>query len=250
MINRIEVAGIQIDVAFKRIKNLHLRILFPGGLVRVSAPKRTPLKHIHAFVLSKIGWIKRHQARIAACNDQPPLRYLHRELHQVWGKSYILYIVEADHPPFVELTHTRMILHARPGTDRDKRREIVETWRRDQVKKAALPLMARWELVMGVTVSRLCVRRMKTRWGSCSHARRSIRLNTNLSTKKPELLEYVVVHELAHILEPSHNGRFATLMDTFLPKWRDLRRELNQRENTHDMENRRKGLEIPLRHPE
>ncbi len=229
MTRQIEIDGFKIDLVFKKIKNLNLRILSPDGQVRVSAPKRTPLKHIRAFVLSKIGWIKRHQGRIADCNHQPPLRYLHRELHQVWGKTYILYIVEDDRPPSVELTHTRMILHERPGTDRDRRREIVETWRRDQVTKAAGPLIAKWEPVMGVIVAKVSVRRMKTRWGSCSHARRSIRLNTSLSAKAPELLEYIVVHELAHLLEPSHNGQFAALMNQFLPDWRMLRKTLNQR---------------------
>lgn len=229
MSRQIEIDGIQIDLAFKKIKNLNLRILSPDGQVRISAPKRTPLKHIHAFVLSKMDWIRRHQARIADSNHQPPLRYQHRELHQAWGKPCILYIVEDDRPPFVELTQTRMILHERPGTCREKRRKIVETWRRDQVTRAAEPLFAKWEPVMGVKVAHVSVRRMKTRWGSCSHIKRTIRLNSSLSAKAPELLEYVVVHELAHLLEPSHNHRFAALMEQFLPDWRRLRKTLNHR---------------------
>ena len=229
MNRRIEVDGIRVDLVFKKIKNFNLRILSPDGTVRVSAPKRTPLKHIRAFVLSKLDWIKRHQASIADCYHQPPLRYLHGELHQVWGKTSILYIAEEDRPPFVEVTHTRLILHERPGTKRDKRREIIERWRRDQVARAAEPLIAKWEPVMGVKVAKVSVRRMKTRWGSCSHARRTIRLNTSLSAKPPELLEYVVVHELVHLLEPSHNGRFTALMNQFLPDWRKLRKTLNQR---------------------
>lgn len=134
-------------------------------------------------------------------------------------KPYILYIAEGDRPPPVVLPHTRLILHERPGTERDKRREIVETWRRDQVTKSAGPLIAKWESVIGVKVAKVSVRRMKTRWGSCSHGWRTIRLNTSLSAKAPELLEYFVVHELAHLLEPSHNGRFAALMEQLLPDW-------------------------------
>lgn len=227
---RVEVNGFAVNVTFKSIKNIYLKVVPPDGTVKVSAPKRMSLKAVREFVDARADWITRHQRRIAACNHQPPPRYPHRELHQVWGKSYILYVVEDDHEPFVDLTHTRMILHVRPGTNGDKRREIVETWRRDQVKKAALPLIANWEPTLGVTVSRLSVRRMKTRWGSCSHARRSIRLNTSLSAKAPKLLEYVVVHEMAHLLEPSHDGRFKTLMDQYLPGWRGLRKDLNQRE--------------------
>jgi predicted metal-dependent hydrolase len=228
---RIEVNGFTVDVTFKRIKNIYLRVVAPDGTVKVSAPKRISLKAVKEFVAARTDWIRHHQVKIAACTHQPLPRHEDAEIHQVWGEPCRLCIVEKDHAPFVELDQSRMILHVRPGADRNKRREIVETWRRNQVKKAAEPLIAKWESIMGVTVARLSVRRMKTRWGSCSSIKRSIRLNTNLSSKPPELLEYVVVHELVHLLEPSHNGRFRALMDRFLPDWRDLRNNLNQREN-------------------
>jgi len=223
-----EVNGLVADVTFTRIKNIYLKVVLPAGTINISAPKRMSLKALREFVDARADWIRHQQDRIAACNHQPPPHYEDAEIHQIWDQPCRLCIVEKDHPPFVELTHTRMILHARPGTDRDKRREIVETWRRDQVKKAALPLMARWEPIMGVTVSRLSIRRMKTRWGSCSCIKHSSRLNTNLFAKAPELLEYIVVHEMAHLLEPTHNGRFAALMDQFIPNWKHHRDQLNQ----------------------
>ncbi len=228
---RMEVNGIAVDVTFKRIKNIYVKVVPPSGTVRISAPQRMSMKAVGAFVEAKSDWIRRHQARMAACGHQVFVQFEDAEIHHVWGQPCRLCLVEKDHAPCVKLDQSRLVLQVRPKNDRDSRQKVVETWRRDQVRKAVLPLIAKWEPIMGVTVSRLSVRRMKTRWGSCSPLKRSIRLNTSLSAKPSDLLEYVVVHELVHLLEPSHNGRFAALMDCFLPRWRDLRKELNQKTN-------------------
>lgn len=227
---RINVSGFAVDVVFKRIKNIYLKVVPPHGTVKISAPKRMSMRAVEAFVAARADWIRRHQARMAACVRRPAPRFEDAEIHHIWGQPCRLCLVEKKRAPCVELDQSRLMLQVRPGTDRDGRRHVVEAWRGDQVKKAALPLIAKWESVMGVTVSRLSVRRMRTRWGSCSPSKGSIRLNTSLSAKSPDLLEYVVVHELVHLLEPSHNGRFAALMDRFLPKWRELRKDLNQKD--------------------
>ncbi|HDQ40747.1 MAG TPA: M48 family peptidase [Desulfonatronum sp.] len=223
---RINVGGICVEVTFKRIKNIYLRVLPPAGEVRVSAPRRMSLESVHAFIDSRLDWISRHREMINARRLPPPLQYLDRETLHVWGAPRLLRVVEEDRPPFVELDPSRLILHVRPGTDATDRRKIVEQWRREEVRKAAQSLIAKWEPVMGVKVARVFVRRMKTRWGSCSHCKGTIRLNTGLTARTPQLLEYVVVHEMAHLLEPSHNKRFTTLMDRFLPGWRELRGRL------------------------
>ena len=228
MVDRITIGDISVDVVFKNIKNVHLSVHPPTGTVRVSAPKRVSKETLRVYLISKLDWIRRNQKKIQVQERETPREYLERESHYVWGKRYLLRIVERDQAPSVEMDHQRLLLTVRPGAGIDKRRDVMDQWYRDQLKKAALPLIAKWEPIMGVRVARLHVQRMKTKWGSCNHAARSIRLNTELAKKPPELLEYIVVHEMAHLMEPTHNERFTDLMDRFLPNWKHRRDQLNQ----------------------
>ncbi len=228
MTRRIAVGDISIDVIIKNIKNVHLSVHPPSGRVRVSAPRHMQLESIRVFVISKLDWIKRHRSRIAVQARETPREFLERESHYVWGKRYLLRIVEQEQAPSVELDHQRMVLTVRPGADSEKKRAVVEQWRREQVKEAGRQLIAKWEPIMGVQVSRIHVQRMKTKWGSCNTKLKAIRLNTELAKKPPELMEYIVVHEMAHLLEPKHNGRFTALMDQFIPNWKHHRDQLNQ----------------------
>lgn len=154
--------------------------------------------------------------------------YLDRESHYLWGKRYLLEVVESDRPPQVQLKHSRLRLQVRPGSGEEKKQAIVAAWYRDQLRQVIPSLIAKWEATLGVKVERFFVQRMKTKWGSCSPARRSIRLNSELAKKPRECLEYLVVHEMVHLLEPTHNNRFAALMDQFLPKWQFYREILNR----------------------
>jgi predicted metal-dependent hydrolase len=151
-----------------------------------------------------------------------------RESHYVWGKRYLLTVSESDEPPSVELKHSRMVLWMRPGTDERRRQALVEAWYREQIKQAVPLLLARWQTLTGVRVERFFVQRMKTKWGSCNHKARTLRLNTELAKKPAECLEYIVVHELVHLLEPTHNARFVALMDRFMPRWQFHRQVLNR----------------------
>ena len=146
----------------------------------------------------------------------------------MWGKRYLLRVSEVDEPPSIELKHSRMLLRVRPRTDEDKRQAVVEEWYREQLKEALPPLLARWQPLLGVRPQRFFVQRMKTKWGSCNCKARTIRLNTELAKKPAECLEYIVVHELVHLLEPTHNARFVALMDRFMPKWQFQRQVLNR----------------------
>jgi predicted metal-dependent hydrolase len=157
-----------------------------------------------------------------------------RESHYVWGRRYLMAVIEADQRPSVELSHSRMVLRVRPGTDAAKRQAILEEWQREQLRKAVPSLIEKWERLLGVTVRRFFVQRMKTKWGSCNHRAGSIRLNTDLARKPRECLEYIVVHEMAHLLEPTHNARFTTLMDRFMPKWQSHRDALNRLPVRHE----------------
>jgi predicted metal-dependent hydrolase len=225
---QIDVGGIPVDVTFKKIKNVHLSVHPPTGRVSISAPKWMGVDAIRVFAVSKINWIKKQQKKLREQERETHREYLDRESHYVWGKRYLLKVNEENRAPSVELKHDQMVLTVRPGAETEKREAVVSAWYRDQIKAAMLPLIAKWEPILGVKAENVYVRRMKTRWGSCTPRRRSIRLNSELAKKPRECLEYVVVHELVHLLEPSHNQKFVALMDKFMPQWRQLRDELNR----------------------
>jgi predicted metal-dependent hydrolase len=153
---------------------------------------------------------------------------LDRESHYIWGSRYLLKVVERDESPKVELSHREMLLRVRPATTDEAKQSVVDYWYRSQLRQAAPPVIAKWEPLMGVKVARFFVQQMKTKWGSCNPAQRTIRLNTDLAKKPPECLEYVIVHEMVHLLEPTHNSRFVALMERFMPKWQFYREELNR----------------------
>ena len=217
-----------VDVVFKKIKNIHLSVHPPTGRVRISAPRWMKLDTLRVYAISKIDWIKKHQNKFQAQERETRREYLDRESHYVWGRRYLLKVQEANRPPSVELKHSAMILTVRPGTVMTKREAVVMAWYREQVRAAVMPLIVKWEAILGVKANRTVIRRMRTRWGSCTPTRRTIRLNTELGKKPSECLEYVVVHELVHLLEPSHNSRFVALMDKYLPQWRHFKDELNR----------------------
>lgn len=231
---RINLGDFDADVALKDIKNVHLSVMPPSGRVRISAPERMSLDTIRVYAISKLGWIKDQQRKLRAQDRETPREYLEAESHYVWGKRRQLTIIETNARPHIELTHRAIQLHVRPGTDEVKRQAILESWYRDQLRDAARPLIAKWEPIIGVTVSDLFIRRMKTKWGSCNHTARTIRLNTDLAKKPPECLEYLVVHEMIHIHEPTHNARFRGLMDVHLPNWEHLRQRLNELPVRHE----------------
>jgi predicted metal-dependent hydrolase len=231
---QIAFGDITADVVLKDIKNIHLSVHPPSGRVRISAPSRMRLDTIRVFAVSKLSWIKQQQKKLQEQERETPREYLDRESHYLWGKRYLLKVIQGNEAPSVELTHSRMLLQVRPGSDDKKKHAIVEAWYRRQLREAALPLFARWEPLTGVKVERFFVRRMKTKWGSCNHGARTVRLNTELAKKPRECLEYIVVHEMTHVLEPTHNARFVTLMDQIMPQWRFYRDQLNRLPVSHE----------------
>ena len=234
MASQIKLGGITVDVVLKDIKNIHLSVYPPAGRVRISAPSRMSLDTIRVFAISKLAWIRQQQKKLREQERETPREYLERESHYVWGKRYLLKLVEADAAPAVELKHSRMILQVRPGTNNGKKQAILAGWYREQIKQAAPPLIAKWERLLRVRVSRVYVQHMKTKWGGCNPAARSVRFNTELARKPRECLEYIAVHEMAHLLEPTHNARFIALMDRIMPNWQLRRRQLNQLPVPHD----------------
>ena len=230
----VQLGNIAVDVVLKDIKNVHLSVYPPSGRVRISAPSRMSLDTIRVFAISKLDWIKQQQKKLREQERETPREYLDRESHYVWGKRYLLKVIESDEAPSVELKHSKMILLVRPGTNKGKKQAIVAEWYREQLKNAAPSVISKWELLMGVKVERFFVQQMKTKWGSCNPTAKSIRLNTDLAKKPRECLEYIVVHEMAHLLEATHNSRFNALMDQFMPKCQFYRDQLNQLPVSHE----------------
>jgi len=234
MAAQIDLGDMQVEVVRKEIKNLHLSVLPPQGRVRVAAPRHMSLDTIRVFVISKLVWIRSQQRKMRTQEREAPREYLDRESHYVWGRRYLLKRVEKETAPAIELRHRSLVLQVRPGTGEARSQEILEAWYREQIRAAMPELIAKWEPVMGVKVGRVFVQRMKTKWGSCNPSSGAIRLNTELAKKPPECLEYIVVHEMAHLLEHTHNTRFTSLMDLFMPQWQHVRDVLNRLPVRHE----------------
>lgn len=227
MVSQLQLGGIAVDVVFKDIKNVHLSVYPPTGRVRISAPSRMSLDTIRVFAISKLAWIRQQQEKLQAQERETPREYLDRESHYVWGERYLLGVVQCEAAPSVELKHSRMILTVRDGATQATKEAVVAQWYREQIKTRVPQLISKWEPVLGVSVKQVFVQQMKTKWGSCNPRARTIRLNTELAKKPKECLEYIVAHEMIHLLEPTHNARFIALMDQFMPRWQFFRQRLN-----------------------
>ncbi|OQX14460.1 MAG: hypothetical protein BWK76_14675 [Desulfobulbaceae bacterium A2] len=223
--SRLVVDDIEVELRRKRVKNINLRV-YADGRVTVSAPARMPLVVLHAFVAGKLAWVRVQRERL---RQRPPRDADHAVASPwlLWGRPCQFIVQECQVRPKVALEEDRLLLTVRPGTDEPRRAALLEHWLCEQLRQASEPLVRRWEKIMGVRATRVAVRRMTSRWGSCTPATGAIRLNVALIRWPPEYLEYVVVHELVHLLEASHNDRFWSLMDQYLPQWRVLRQQLH-----------------------
>jgi predicted metal-dependent hydrolase len=231
---QIKLGDFSVDVVQKDIKNIHLSVYPPTGKVRISAPLRMELDTIRVFAISKLSWIKRQQRKLQEQERETPREYIDRESHYVWGKRYLLKVLEQDAPPAVALKHSQMLLQVRPGTDEAKKQAVLDEWYRQQLKSTVPGLIAKWEPIMGVKVLRFFIQQMKTKWGSCNPVSSAIRLNTDLGKKPRDCLEYIIVHEMVHLLEPTHNARFISLIERFMPQWRTHREALNRLPVRHE----------------
>jgi predicted metal-dependent hydrolase len=233
MPERMTLGSLVIEVAKKDIKNVHLSVHPPEGKVRVAAPHHIRTETLRVYLVSRLGWIKEQQRKFRAQEREPEREFSNRESHYLWGKRYLLRVVEKNAAPAVETKPRAMILSVRPGSGKPVRQAVLEKWYREQIRAAAEPLLAKWGKILGVKPGKIYVQRMRTRWGSCNPATKGIRLNSELAKKPRECLEYIVVHELIHLLEPSHNDRFLSLMNLHLAHWRHYRRELNRAPLSH-----------------
>lgn len=228
MAETIQLGEIAIALRRKDIKHVHLSVHPPSGRVTLVAPKGTRSEVARAYAVSKLGWIRDQQAKLRGQVRETPRQFVERESHYLWGRRYLLSVQEEEVKPSVHLNHRSITLTVRPGSGSAKRAAVMYEWRKSLLHDAVPELIGRWELKLGVEVKGYFLQRMKTKWGSCNHRARSIRLNTELVKKPKDLLEYVVVHEMLHLIDPTHSERFLTLMSKHYPAWREARAELNE----------------------
>ncbi len=228
MTTTISIGDLLIRVTKKDIKHVHLSVHPPDGKVTLAAPTETRLEVARAYAISKLGWIYDQQAKLKNQARETPRRFIERESHYLWGRRYLLTVVQVDAKPCIKLDHKRITLSVRPDSDAKKRAEVIHEWHKALLHQVVPSIINKWEAKLGVKVVDYFLQRMKTKWGSCNHRAGHIRLNTELMKKPKDLLEYVIVHEMVHLLEPTHSDRFIEILDDHYPAWREARAELNE----------------------
>jgi predicted metal-dependent hydrolase len=231
----IQVSGLVVQVVRKNIKNLHLGVYPPNGRVRVAAPLNVNNDAVRLAVAGKLGWIKKHQARFRAQSRESGRELVSGESHYFLGRRYRLRVLHHDGVSRVEVRGKYAIeLHVRSGTTAERRRQILQDWYRQQLRELIPLLLNKWQEALGVQVTEWRIKKMKTKWGSCNFKARRIWLNLELAKKPILCLEYIIVHELAHLIERHHDDRFISIMDQHMPHWRLHRQELNSAPLTHE----------------
>ena len=228
MAETIHLGEIAIAVTRKDIKHVHLSVHPPGGRVTLVAPTGTRPEVARAYAVSRLGWIRKQQASLRGQARESRRQFIERESHSLWGRRYLLAVREVDAKPSVRLGYRRITLTVRPGSSRAKREAVMQVWHRTLLHEAVPAIIRKWEPKLGVDVAGYFLQRMKTKWGGCNHPERHIRLNTELVKKPKDLLEYVVVHEMLHLIAPTHSEQFLTLLGKHYPSWREARAELNE----------------------
>lgn len=225
----IKVGVIEALLVRKPIKNLHLAVLPPMGKVRITAPIAMKDDAIRTLLATKISWIKKQQAKFQGQERQTAREYVSGESHYFLGKRYRLEVLYEDKPPQVEIkSNGKIILCVRPHSSIAKREEVMTEWYREQLRDIAQALIEKWQNKIGVRTRLWGIKRMKTRWGTCNQKTARITLNLELAKKPISCIEYVIVHELVHLIEKKHNDRFVKLMTKYIPKWRSEKEELNR----------------------
>lgn len=225
----LKVGVVEALVVRKPIKHVHLSVLPPDGKVRVTAPISMNDDAIRVLLATRLGWIDRQQAKFRNQQRQTAREFVSGETHYLFGRRYRLEAKYEDAPPRVEArSNGKLFLYVRPKASQAKREEVVTEWYRGQLHTVVEGLIASWQPKIGVRPSVWTIKRMKTRWGTCNKDKKRILLNLELAKKPVSCIEYVVVHELIHLIEKTHNERFAQLMTQYLPKWKSQKQELNR----------------------
>jgi predicted metal-dependent hydrolase len=228
------LGDIKIELVQKSIKNVHLSILPPHGNVRIAAPLHLSEETIRLYAISKLSWIKNQQKKIRSQERESKRLFINKETHYFQGRKYLLRVIAENKPAQVNLNKKYIDLHVRPNTSTEKRQAILNQWYRKELQELIPAMIAKWESKMNVEVLDFGIRRMKTKWGTCNIEAKRIWINLELAKKPLECIEYIVVHEMVHLLERHHNERFLSYMKKFIPQWRHRAEELNRLPVTHE----------------
>lgn len=235
MAETFQLGAISVQVTRKAVKNVHLSVYPPDGRVTLTMPLATRLDVARAYAISRLGWIRNKQTQILSQARESPRRFIERESHYLWGRRHLLTVIQRDQKPSISLDHRRITLTVRPGSNAAKRAEVIHEWHKSLLHAVVPALIRKWEPKLKVKVTGYFLQRMKTKWGSCNHQEGRIRLNTELVKKPKDLLEYVIVHEMVHLLEPVHSEQFIKILQDHYPTWREARAELNELPLTAEM---------------
>lgn len=224
----ISIENIDIELIRKNIKNVHLSVYPPNGRVRLAVPQRMDDEAARAFAVSKLAWIIKQRKKFSMKEMQLEKEYVSGEKHFFLGICYLLNVVETSEKQHAEIRNSKYIdLYVRPGSSKEKREKVLLEWYRENLKNIIPVYIEKWEEVMKVKVNNFGIKLMKTRWGTCNVRDKKIWINLELAKKNPRCIEYVVVHEMVHLLERSHNDIFKGYMSKFLPNWKSIKDELN-----------------------
>ncbi len=228
-----QIGSIQMQVNRKQIKNLHISVMPPDGRVRVSAPRSMTEVAIQMAVVSRIPWIRKQQKHFSAQPRQSVREMVNGECHYLWGRRHRLNIIERVGKHEVKVSKSKITFYINPGTTLEKKEQLLAAYQRKQLKERVTALLEYWPKMVGVAPAAWGIRKMRTKWGSCNTSSKRIWLNLELAKKPPECLEYILVHELIHLLERKHNERFRAYMQKHLPDWRERRNLLNSMPLAH-----------------
>lgn len=225
----LQVSNIAVEVEWKAIKNIHLTIYPPDARVHVSAPEAMSLDSIRLFIITKLEWINKRIEMILNQSRQTEREYVSGENHYFKGIRYRLNVIYHHAPPAVIITGTQYInLYVREGSTPEKRAEVMREWYRAELKDTLPALISRWEEILQVKANHWEIKQMKTMWGSCNHKTGRLIFNLELIKKPTHCIEYIVAHEMTHLVERLHNSRFTAILDAYIPNWRILKNELNE----------------------
>lgn len=223
----ISVGGVDVQIDRKEIKNLHIGVYPPHGRVRVATPVKIDDEAVRLAVVSKLSWIKKQVRHFQEQPRQTKREMVSGESHYFLGKRYLLDVIHGSAKHHVVLKHSHLELHVRANTSVDNRKLVLSEWYREQLQNKALYLILKWEKIIGVELSSWSIKKMRTKWGSCNIKNKRVFLNLDLAKNSVECIEYIVVHELLHLLERHHNDNFRNLLNYYLPNWKESRDNLN-----------------------
>jgi predicted metal-dependent hydrolase len=234
--HQISVGNISIDVVRKDIKNLHLGVYPPNGRVRIATPLKIDDESVRLFAISKMAWIKKQQLKFEAQERQSERRFVSGESHYYKGKRYLLNVIYRNAAPKVEIRNMTYIdLYVRIGSTKEQREKVLTEWYRKQLKVQVPALIDKWQKIIGIKLNDWGIKKMKTKWGTCTIASCRIWLNLELAKKPEHCLEYIIVHEMVHLIERNHTDRFIAYMNKFMPQWHLYKEELNRSMLSHEI---------------